>query len=112
MNLRVSECLSALCLDLLDGLLVQLFIDIPADDGSTQRRVLERQFLSHSMTGTGDQDDIARDISFFSSKLCDDGLEGGVPELDLQNNNFHYQGQGVQDRRNQVIRSVEIQVIR
>jgi len=95
---HISVGLASIRLDLLDGLVVGLLVNIPAQDGGTQLGILQGHLLAHSVASSGDQDHLAVDLlEGRRSEESHDGLEDGDPELDDQQHDVHHQQDDIVD---------------
>ena len=75
---HISLGLSTPVLNLLDGLVVVLLVDVHADNVASQGRILQGHLLSNSVSSAGDQDDLVLHGDRF---LALDGPEHALEEM-------------------------------
>lgn len=95
---NVAKGLATIVLDLLDGLVIGLLIDIPAENGGAQLGVLQCHLLAHAVASAGDQDHLAIDIiERRRAEKSNDSFRNGEPEFDDQHHDVNHQQDNVVD---------------
>jgi hypothetical protein len=84
-----------------------LLVDIPADDGGAESRVLQCQLSANSLTGSSYEHDIAIHAPLLCGNCLVKPLENGNPKLDDQHKNLKDEKESVEDGAQNVVRSMK-----